>query len=338
MNRALERAAVQCAVNGLPVFPLRPRGKRPLRRGWQATATADPAAVSATWRDHPEANIGVDCTRGGLVVVLDADSARGESALRDLNLPETTTVRTARGFHAYLSGGAPTRTNLWPGLDVRGRGGYVAGAGSVHPSGAHYRWEVPPWEVSPAPAPRSVLELLRTTRAPADIPSGPILEGARNLTLTRLAGRLKRTGLDDGALATALFEHNARRCKPPLGQAEVARIARSAAGWAGPPPWEVDVSGFVADERLDHVARHLLTILCAHARHDGTCWPSMRRLATLSGLHSSSVAAVVRRLEAADRIRVERARSGNRYRVLPLKPSGSSVRPGRTPASQEAAA
>jgi DNA-binding MarR family transcriptional regulator len=64
----------------------------------------------------------------------------------------------------------------------------------------------------------------------------------------------------------------------------------------------------------------------------------LRRLAKLSGLHPSSVAPVVRRLEDAGRIRVERARSGNSYRVLKTNLCGSYVCPTQTPPSQEEAA
>ena len=57
----------------------------------------------------------------------------------------------------------------------------------------------------------------------------PIAEGGRNSTLTRLGGALRRQGLDEGALATALLDENARRCEPPLPDEEVVGIARSLA-------------------------------------------------------------------------------------------------------------
>ena len=46
-------------------------------------------------------------------------------------------------------------------LDFRGDGGYVIGAGSIHPSGMRYDWEVSPGDVPFAELPRSVLELLK---------------------------------------------------------------------------------------------------------------------------------------------------------------------------------
>ena len=149
---------------------------------------------------------GVLCGRG--LIVLDADSPAALDALAQLKLPATTAVRTPRGRHVYLAGDAIGRGGLLPGLDVRGRGGYVVGAGSAHPRGGEYVWEVAPWEVAPAEAPAAVLELLRTRPDRKPDVRGPILQGARNNSLTRVGGQLRRAQLSADAILAALVAEN----------------------------------------------------------------------------------------------------------------------------------
>lgn len=55
----------------------------------------------------------------------------------------------------------------------------------------------------------------------------PIPEGQRNVTLTRLAGKLRRDGLDAESIVAALLTVNAARCQPPLPDDEVRGIAAS---------------------------------------------------------------------------------------------------------------
>jgi putative DNA primase/helicase len=178
-------AAVDAARAGFRVFPVTPRGKKPLRKGWQRGATTDLAVVEATWAELPDANIGVACGRGLLVV--DTDSDAGEAAMRELGLPPTPTVRTANGRHRYFNGNGRNRTSLLSGVDVRGEGGFVVGAGSQHPSGVEYEWEVSSVEVVRAPAPPALIALLSKRAARAATLDGRIEQGARNATLFRLA-------------------------------------------------------------------------------------------------------------------------------------------------------
>jgi len=52
-------------------------------------------------------------------------------------------------------------------------------------------------------------------------------DGGRNIGLTRLAGKLRRQGLDDVEMLAALLKANQRRCQPPLDHHEVETIAKS---------------------------------------------------------------------------------------------------------------
>lgn len=56
---------------------------------------------------------------------------------------------------------------------------------------------------------------------------GQIVEGGRNASLARLAGKLRRDGLSTLSIETALLETNRERCRPPLGDEEVRSIAKS---------------------------------------------------------------------------------------------------------------
>lgn len=120
----------------LYVFPV--DGKRPKVRHWREE--------SAPWdewtgRWPKGAGFGIDCGKSGLVVV-DEDELGAVDAWLGFT-PMTYTVRTGKGRHFYFR--APVGTvvrnsagKVAPGVDVRGEGGYVVGAGSLHPSGVRY--------------------------------------------------------------------------------------------------------------------------------------------------------------------------------------------------------
>lgn len=141
-----EKAALECAVAGLPVFPVKvtrgPDGKKrakPLVK-WKAAATTDRAQIKTWSSKWPDAVFGV-VTGSVFVVDLDkGDGKDGEAAYRALDLdPDDAAfvVRTpSGGFHLYFSGkGAEGLTisgsKIAPGLDTRGRGGFVFAPGAV---------------------------------------------------------------------------------------------------------------------------------------------------------------------------------------------------------------
>ena len=65
---------------------------------------------------------------------------------------------------------------------------------------------------------------------------GPIREGARNRSLTSLAGAMRRRGATLLAIEAGLLAENASQCVPPLDVAEVGQIARSVSRYAPAPP------------------------------------------------------------------------------------------------------
>ncbi len=84
------------------------------------------------------------------------------------------------------------------------------------------------------------------TSAPA------IIEGGRNDALAKLAGRLRRDGLPAAAIEAALLEVNRERCRPPLADDEVRRIARSIGKY---PAGDLPKPGEWADPMLPSAER-----------------------------------------------------------------------------------
>jgi hypothetical protein len=131
--------------------------------------------------------------------------------------------------------------DLAPGLELKGDGCYVVGAGSRHPdTGRLYRVVR---DGKPSPAPAWLQEPPRGLTGQAippgegspvvlDVAGPPIPEGGRNRELTRIAGRLHDGTRTLDTLTRDLEEVNAARCVPPLEAAEVAVIAKSIHGKA----------------------------------------------------------------------------------------------------------
>ena len=141
------KAACAAAKAEFRVFPIRPASKVPAIKGWKKKATRQKDKVDTFWTAHPDANIGI-VTGGAWLFVLDVDGDEGRQSLAALrqehgSIPETVMVRTPRGKHYYFRADESIPNNagrLGPGLDGRGDGGYVIGAGSVGQNGKQYRY------------------------------------------------------------------------------------------------------------------------------------------------------------------------------------------------------
>lgn len=147
-------AALWYATQGLPVFPLQPGAKIPLpgSRGC-LEATTDQAVIIQWWTARPDANIGL--ATGHTVDVIDIDGALGVRSWcahwDDLPIP-LGVVNTPRpgGTHLYIEAlGGGNRAAVLPGVDLRGKGGYVVAPPSIlgpDPSRAYhgaYTWRSP---------------------------------------------------------------------------------------------------------------------------------------------------------------------------------------------------
>jgi hypothetical protein len=164
-------AALAYASQGVQVFPLAPRSKQPLisaangGRGLH-DATADHEVIKRWFLDHPIANIGLRTGVSFDVIDLDGETAIDalEQARAGRERVRGPVVKTGKGYHYLVRAtGLGNRAGILPGVDFRGRNGYVAAPPSVHPDGHRYQWINPLLE-DLAPAPAWLLELMTTER------------------------------------------------------------------------------------------------------------------------------------------------------------------------------
>lgn len=140
---------LECAValgqHGIAVFPCQPNSKTPATPHGYKDATTCLSQIVECWTQNPDFNIAFCPEDAGLCVV-DVDNYKGgfsRGTFEALQLPETCEVETASGGkHYYFSGSLPSTANkLAPGVDTRGRGGYVLAPGSTI-DGKPYRIKV----------------------------------------------------------------------------------------------------------------------------------------------------------------------------------------------------
>ena len=172
-TRRMARIALKYAELGIPVFPCEPRGKKPITKHGLKDATTDADTIREWWRKDPDANIGMPMGSQSGMFALDVDGPMGGASLAKLietlgPLPTTLEQRTGKGIHLffrYPTNGATIRNSaskVGPGLDVRGDGGYLVVAPSVHPNGTTYEWLAGrrPSQIGPADAPLWLLDLV----------------------------------------------------------------------------------------------------------------------------------------------------------------------------------
>jgi len=129
-------------------------GKHPRTFSGLDDANIDPAQIRKWWAKWPSANIGVNCGKSGLLVI-DLDYYKDVYEGNDLELDENTVTAITGGGGCHLfyemedsDMFGNKKKNLPPGIDIRGHGGYVIVAPSLHASGNRYQWEIgySPWE------------------------------------------------------------------------------------------------------------------------------------------------------------------------------------------------
>lgn len=236
--------AAPLLAQGIPVFPCwekpngkNPDGKNPRTAHGFKDATTDAGQIAAWAAQWPDALVDVPTGKASGLFVLDVDVKNGKDGFSTLqaigwNLPATRTHRTKRGGGAHYlfrnPDGIPLKSsagNMGDGLDTRGDGGYIVW------------WPAHGGEVehadTVADVPHCLVDALQTAPAPerkaqAVLADGDgFTEGRRNDSLTRLAGKLRRVGLDAAAIEAALQIENKEKCCPRLSPDEVAEIARS---------------------------------------------------------------------------------------------------------------
>jgi RecA-family ATPase len=266
--------ALEYAARGWPVFPCRPGGKTPMTEHGFKDANTDPAVIKRWWKRWPDANPAIATGKESGIVVWDFDVKRGAPGRetfarleREHGPLETAMYQTPTGgcnaIFGYVKSG--NRTNLLPGLDIRGDGGYIVAPGSRtvfdEANGTvdgEYTWLN---ALPPAPLPEGLKDLLLNgkSHAAGDAASGIMFdrcvvlqgvpEGQRDDTLFRYACSLKarRTPRQE---AEVLVRAAAASCIPPFPEdialEKIARIYQQALaddksiGWQTPEPISVE--------------------------------------------------------------------------------------------------
>lgn len=141
-DNPLHAAAIGYAKRGWRVLPL--DGKVAFTLHGSHDATTNPTIIDNWWTRYPFASVGIATGPESGLWVLDADGPIGLATLKSLALPKDTPFvwTGGGGVHAYFAWDdrVAQRGKFLPGLDTRGRGGYVVAPPSRHKSGKFYRW------------------------------------------------------------------------------------------------------------------------------------------------------------------------------------------------------
>jgi hypothetical protein len=255
MDMDLLNAAKELAQSGFPIFPLCPRSKLPAIREFSKHATTDFSRLEAWWQKNPNYNVGISTDRFVAIDIDNKGEKRGSDELLKLELdgktfPDTFEQRTPTGgIHLLYSAPAPVKQGanvLGPGLDVRGRGGYVVGAGSVLEAGVYTAVKRPI-----RPAPSWLISALGVAKARSSEPrvaagvdparaaerarrylleEAPLaLEGqAGDHTTFKVAAKVKDLGADSFSCLELMLEHWNPRCFPPWDPVELGQKIENA--------------------------------------------------------------------------------------------------------------
>lgn len=214
-------AALEYAKRGWAVFPVEPRGKRPIVPTGVKSASTDLRLIEEWWDVYDDSNIGL-ATGASELVVIDIDDTDSIKLLPSIP-PTLSSTTPSGGRHLFYAAPpwklGPTVGKLpgvgdTPGIDLRAGESYVILPPSVGANGERYEWNnarpiapCPTWlrvVDKPAPAISTVLITSENKYARGalrrvldEIRSAP--DGTRNDTLNRAVFPLRRF-LDDGKL------------------------------------------------------------------------------------------------------------------------------------------
>ncbi len=266
VNPMLEQA-LELARLGFWVFPIKAGEKQPPLVKFKDEATRDEGQIRRWWAGQ-EHNVGLFTGRFGdsqALVVVDVDvknDKRGDSEILRLELegkdfPETYTQFTPTGgrhlvyrVSSALKQGANV---LGPGLDIRSRGGFIVGAGSVI-KGVPYMGSrstvanAPEWLVQSC---ASVRPTAHTDVAPDNVPaerararaieylkSAPLaVEGnGGDATTFAVCAGVRDFGVVENEALDLLLTHWNDRCSPPWNDDDLLLKVRNAYKYAQNEP------------------------------------------------------------------------------------------------------
>jgi len=159
--------------------------------------------------------------------VVDADGPSGIKWMRE-KLPVTPVYgKTAKGWHAFyrLTYSIANKVKFLPELDVRGQGGYVVIAPSIHPNGTQYKLVFPIDGQGWDDLPEFPYDLIQPKNKDP-ITLQPVDEGERNDTLARIVGKYIGKNLVFDEVMNLCTGWNLS-CTKPLGEKELETTVKS---------------------------------------------------------------------------------------------------------------
>lgn len=258
--------ALRLAEKGFYVFPLQVNGKLPAIDDFPNQATRDPEKIRKWWVDpvldlEQPFNVGISTSKyngNQALVVVDVDNKgkkKGGDELLRLELEGYDFVETATqitptgGLHLVYRAKAPVKQGqsvLAPGLDIRSKGGYIVGEGSVI-DGKPYKWQ---HEGEPAPCPEWIIEqcgraiereitedhtleinLARAAhRATEYLKTAPTaVEGSGgDETTFKVAAAIKDFGVNRELALQLMLEHWNENCQPPWAPEDLKKKIHNA--------------------------------------------------------------------------------------------------------------
>ncbi|MEB4208752.1 bifunctional DNA primase/polymerase [Mycobacterium sp. 94-17] len=156
----LAGAATAYALDGKPVFPVKPRDKAPATGRGFHDASALYTQVDKWWGQNPQCNIGMPIPAGHVCVDVDRNhdglTKWAQLVAEHGGLPSTWEADTGGGGKHYVfrTTVKEFEGRICPGVDIRAGGRhYIVVPPSIHKSGNQYRWVTPPSEpAAQAPA------------------------------------------------------------------------------------------------------------------------------------------------------------------------------------------
>lgn len=245
------------------------KAKHPRIDAFQLNATTDTEQIKQWWRKWRNANIGILTGEydNRNVVALDVDPKHGgyeslENLVKEFGqLPETLTAITGgegRHYMFFVPCGVrvpnlQASEKLGAGLDIRGAGGFIVGAGSLHASGNQYRWEdankpiaaMPKWMVpmvesqpvldkdsvkpnaNEKPKVKTVIAVVPFTNH-GQSTNVTVAEGRRNKFLFVKAIGLFHNGYQKAEVDRRVTNWNQKACVPPVSTEELSKLVESA--------------------------------------------------------------------------------------------------------------
>lgn len=140
LNEALKYASL-----GFSIIPLKPGSKEPLIN-WKPyqNQRASESEVREWFVQTPMANIGIVTGSVSGLAVVDLDGPEGLQQGQLLGLSSPLSSITGQGRQLWFKNDVAhvlsNSVRIYPGIDIRGEGGYVVAPPSIHPNGRRYRF------------------------------------------------------------------------------------------------------------------------------------------------------------------------------------------------------